>query len=175
MKKFSDFPVVKEYQHKEKPKILKYIELMYSKGSDLVKVEDMDERKKLACIKAGIKPDDHQDLVNLTKESAESNLVFIYLSYFQNNNKFHNLIASQQLLWRIHKIMMTADDSNIDQAIKLGKESDSLCNRIDQLMSEIYGAQEVKEVAATEVRKIVLTKTPEQRIKEELEELNQDV
>lgn len=170
MKKFGDLPIVKDYKHKEKTKILKYIELMYSKGSDLVKIENMDERRKVACTKAGLNPIDHTDLLLLTKDSLEATLVFNYLSYFQNSNKFHNLMASQQLLWRLHAIMMSSDDSNLETAIKLSKESESLCNRIDNLMSEIYGAKEVVEAVATEIRKIIIEKTPEQRVREEVGE-----
>lgn len=170
MKKFSDFPVVKEYKHPEKTRILKYIELMFNKSSDLIKIENFDERIKAACSKAGIKPEDHQNLITLKKDSQEANLVFIYLSHHQNNNKFHNLIADQVLLWRMQRIMMESDKSEIDQSLKWSKEVEALSNRIDTRMSEIYGAPAVMEVASTEIRKVIALPRVEARLREELGE-----
>lgn len=155
MKKFTDFPVVKEYDSKDKKAVLKYIELLYSKGSLLIKIENLDERKKVASEKAGLNAGDHQDLILLKKDSKEANLVFVYLSHYQNNNKFHSLIASQQLLWRMHRIMMEDNDSNMEQALKWSKESEGLSSRIDNLMSEIYGTSDVMEIASTEIRKVI--------------------
>lgn len=169
MKKFSDFPVVKEFQHKDKAKVLKYIELMFNKSSNLIKIENMDERIRVACGKAGIKPEDHVNLISLKKDSQEAHLVFVYLSHYQNNNKFHNLLAAQLLLWRMQRMMMETDASDMEQALKWSKESEGLSNRIDNMMSELYGAPTVVEMATTETRKVIALPRPEDRIRQELE------
>lgn len=166
MKKFNEFPAVQEYTHKDKKAVVKYIELLYSKDSDLLKIENLDDRKQKACDKAGLKAEDHPNLINLVKDTNESHLVFLYLSYHQHNSKFHNLIAQEQLLWRINRMIMEADDKSMDQALRLAKESESVIERVDKLRSEIYGTkEEVRVIAEAEMRKVIEMPTLEQRLK----------
>lgn len=163
MKKFSELPFVNEFQSKDKKNILKYVEAMYDKDSKLNHIENLDERKQEACRVSGLNFEDHPDLINLTKDSPEATLVFMFLSYFQNNNKYHNLQANIQLFWRMQKEMMEAGD-DMEKAVKWSKETEQLLNRIDRQMSEIYGSNDVVNIANHEIRKEIFMRTPESRI-----------
>ncbi len=163
MNKFSELPVVREYSHKDKSKLIKYIEIMYSKTSELNKIDNLTDRKKEACKRSGLMYDEAADYITLKKDSPVANLVFQYLSYFCHSNKFHNLVANQQLFWRMQTIMMT-NDEDLDQSIKMSKESEALLSRIQRQLSELYGANELVELAEMEIRKEVVMRSPESRV-----------
>lgn len=164
MNKFSELPVVREYQHKDKSKLIKYIEILYSKTSELNKVDDLSDRKKEACKRSGLTYDEEADYITLKKDSPVAHLIYCYLSYFCHSNKFHNLVANQQLFWRMQNIMMT-NDEDLDQALKMSKESEALLSRIQRQLSELYGSNDMIELAEMEIRKEVVMRSPEDRVK----------
>ena len=164
MNKFSELPIVQEYQHKDKSKLIKYIEILYSKSSELNKIDNLNDRKREACKRSGLVYDEGADYITLKKDSKMAHLVYCYLSYFCQSNKFHNLIANQQLFWRMQNIMM-ADDQDLDEAIKMSEKSEQLLSRIHRQLSEIFGSSDIIEIAEMEVRKEFTMRSPEDRVK----------
>lgn len=167
MKKFKDYPLVKEYLSKDKTertKVVRYIEAMYEKGSVLNQINDLQERKLKACEIAGLNPEDHGPLLEM-KDPETNLLIFHFLSYYQYNNKFNLLMAKQQLLWQSMKTMMEATETDkMKEAMNLSDDCDKLEARVEALYSEIYGDKQTTETAQMEIRKEVQMKTPEMRI-----------
>jgi len=166
MNKFSDLQVVREYQHKDKSKLIKYIEILYSKTSELNKIDNLTERKKEACKRSGIAYDEDADYITLKKDSTISHLIYCYLSYFCHSNKHHSLMANQQLFWRMQRVIMEfIDGGNLDEAIKMSEKSEALLSRIQRQLSELYGSSDLIEMAETEMRKGIIMRSPEERVR----------
>lgn len=166
MKKFSDLPVVQEYKSKDKAALLKFIVAMYSKESDLNKIDDLTDRKKEACRRSGLTYFPEADYITLKKDSDVSHLIYCYLSYFIHNNKHHNLMANQQLFWRMQRSMMEhTEEGDLDEAIKMSEKSEQLLSRIQRQLSEIYGSIDAIDMAEMEIRREFSIKSPEERVK----------
>jgi hypothetical protein len=175
MAEFKDMEVCLSYKGKDKLKVIKYIELLYSKESPLNNIQNLGDRKVEACKQAKLNPHDTyvKEIMDL-KNKDVFGLIFCYLSTFNNDNEFHLLMTDQQLLWSIQKILMTPvetedEDELMDKYKKraeLSKTSDELSKRITRRLSEIYTQEDVREEATNFIRQM---KTPEQRIKEKEE------
>jgi hypothetical protein len=171
MVKFSDFDVCKKFTHKDKAKILKYVELMYSKDSALNNIQNLKDRKTEACTQAKLNPKEKEMVEIMGMQNLIVNdLIFVYLSQFQSSNSYHQLCTDQQLYWSIQQLLMKpleVDDeeeltARYEKRAKLSETSDSLIKRINRLYSEIYAIEEVREMAVSHVRQML---RPEERIR----------
>lgn len=171
-KKFSDFEIVKKYTHKDKGKVVSYICEFYSQHSELNKIQDLQERKEAACAMVKLNPKDpYIEEILAMKQEQVNELVFHYLSFYQNSNRFNKLISDQQLLFNMLSILRkpideTLDEDELEKKMKsranISQLADGLISSCDRLMSEIYGEKEVVEVADTMIRRMI---SPEERVK----------
>lgn len=174
--KLKDFEEFKTFRHKEKAKILQYIEYTYSKESELIQsYPSLKKRKEMAVVKSGldIKDDFVQELMELqaiNKEEDEfvkaiTSLINFYLKN-QCDNAFEMLISNQQMFWefqaRIRKPM--SEDLDEDKALKaveikdkLARASEEAHKRIQNLYKEIYGEEDKMQKEAEKIVRI----TPE--------------
>ena len=170
---FKDSEICKAFTHQDKAKIIEYIEILYNQKSVLNTIENLGDRKIEACLKVGLNPEDPDVIDNIMnfKDEEISSLIFHYLSFYQNNNRFHKLCSDQQLFWNMQRLMYMVldndlDDQHVESKMKLraniSKESDELMSRIDRLYSEIYGTNDVIQMAELNIRKLL---TPEQRLR----------
>jgi len=163
MVKFSDSEICKSFVHKEKAKVIKYIEAMYNKNSKLNNIQNLKDRKLEACKESKLNPKDVDtiDVMEMKNEDVRK-LVMYYLSIFQNSNQFHQLITDQQLFWSIQEIIVKpiedVDEDSIMEKYKkrtaLSETADNLAKRINRLYSEIYATDELKDEAKEFVRHI---------------------
>ena len=172
MLKFSEFDVCKNFVHKDKHKIITYIQLLYAKDSDLNNIQNLSERKREACRRA--KLDEFSlDIVEIMDlQNKEINeLIFTYLAEFQHHNKYIKLCSDQQLFWDIQKILLSPigvedEDTIMEKYQKRGvlsKTSDDVLTRINRLYAEIFHNEETQEMGETIIVGQMLR--PEQRIK----------
>jgi hypothetical protein len=172
MKEFSGTEVAKRFKHKDKKNLLAYLSAMYSKKSPLNKVTDLAERKKIACTKSGLNPDDPevQEIMDL-KHEGFNELLFHFLGVFQDSNRFNKLCSDQQLYWRMLEMVRKPlpDDLDEEDEIKrmklrssLSEEASALASRIEHAYSDIFGTDDVIQNAEMKVRKFI---TPEARLK----------
>jgi len=167
---FKGSDVYKNFKHKFKDKILKYIEAMYNQKSDLNKIENLEERQIAACTKAGLPFQDEsiKEIVSL-KNDDFNELVFHY-HIQQNSNKYYFLLSQQQLFWQIQKILHTpiAETSaeELENVIKMRTTASTKCDdliiRIERLKSEVFATNDVIEMADLSIRKLL---TPESRLR----------
>lgn len=178
MVKFSDLDVCKRFAHKDKNKIIAYIENLYTKASELNNIQNLSERKRAACEKAKLNPRDTEVLSIMDLQHEDVNkLIFAFLSTFQNSNSYHKLCSDQQLFWDIQKILMSpAGVDDEDQLMnkykkrgELSKTADELLVRINRLYSEIFAEEETQELAHVIVRQMM---RPEERVRNK--ELNKE-
>jgi hypothetical protein len=173
-KSFKDFDVWKNFKRKDKEKLLRFIEGVYSVDSDLNSIEDFGVRVNTAIIHAGLDPKDKevQRVIDRKDEEMEE-LVFHYLSYYQNSNAFQQLINDQLQFWNIQKMLakpvQLEDEDNEDELVArykkrgdLSELSDGLRKRINVLKAEIFKSEKTQEIAGKFIRQVL---RPEQRIK----------
>ncbi len=170
--KFSDFEACKNFVNKDKNKIIRYIEILYSKDSPLNSIQNLLERKREACKQAKLNPVD-QESINIMdmKNKDVNNLVFTYLSLYQNNNLFTQLCQDQQLVWNIQQLLLSVPDISDEDKLgdiykkrsALSDTSDGIIKRINRLYGEIYSSdEETTEMAVAHVTQML---RPEARIK----------
>jgi hypothetical protein len=151
MKTFKNHKAFQSYNHPQKDKVLKYLEAMYSVGSDLNKIDNLQDRKNTAASKAGLKLDDMTTIFE-EKDEAFKNLRHIFLSEFQFNNKYTNLTTFQQMLWNIQKdaiIIEGKDLLNVERSVDLMEKLEKVVTR---LFGEIYGSKELIDVAMENIK-----------------------
>lgn len=172
MLRFSELEVCKQFRHKDKVKILVYIEKMFSKDSPLNSMQNLSDRKREACKLAKLNDRDPEVLEIMDLQNKEVNeLIFIYLAEFQHSNKYLKLCSDQHLFWSIQKIIMspigTDDEDKIMSKYKsrgdLSKTSDDLLIRINRYFAEIFSNEETQEMAETIIVGQMLR--PEQRVR----------
>lgn len=175
-KSFKDFDVWKNFKRKdkEKEKWLKFIEGVYSVDSDLNSIEDFGVRVNTALIHAGLDPKAKDVILVIERKDEEiEELIFHYLSYYQNSNTFQQLINDQIQFWAIQKVLgkpvqlEDPDDENelVSRYKKRGEISelsDSLRKRINILKSEVFKNEKTIEKAGAFISQVM---RPEQRIK----------
>jgi hypothetical protein len=167
--KFSDFDVCKAFKHKDKALLLKYIELVYSKESQLNSIQNLNERKVEACVKAGLDPADAQMIAIMDMKDPEmNNLIFHFQSYFQSSIDHQQYMTDLQTFLDLQKVLMTPisfTDEDVEAKYKkrdsLLAISDNLRQRINRLRAELYSV-DTKDMADLKVRQLL---SPEQRIK----------
>jgi len=132
-----------------------YISLVYSRTSDLNKIEDLAERKKIAAEKCGIEVPEN------TPEMRKEIIAFLRDQY---HYKFTLLMTKEELLTESLDIMLeplvsTKDDDKRLKNIKLKGDVNDLCsklvNEIDVLRLTIFTeeyAEESKKVISIEER-----------------------
>ncbi len=148
--------------------IEQYIQLIYSQDSPLNKVQDLEERKKLACEKAKLPYDDPKtkEIIHL-KNPNVNEAIFSHLR-LSNPNKFILLIANQHLFWeQMQKLMepIKADEDMLKETnLKntISKNAEELLERIDKLSLDVFKDVETVTMGTTKVRMM----TPELRLKE---------
>jgi len=132
-----------------------YISLVYSRTSDLIKIEDLAERKKIAASKCGIEVPEN------TPEMRKEIIAFLR---DQHHYKFTLLMTKEELLTESLDVMLepliqTKDDDKRLKNIKLKGDVNDLCsklvNEIDVLRLTIFTeeyAEESKKVISIEER-----------------------
>jgi len=158
--KFESNELFKKFQHPDKTLVLNYLDLMYGWDSEFANIDNPSRKQELVIKKLG-----HQ-----ISEDGMEELIFEYLSYYQGNNKFQNLLMYRFIFFDLHRIAMEKITStNIQErndSVKLRKEIVDLCDsmekKIEALMEEIY-PEEYRERAAEVLKNI---RTQESRLKE---------
>lgn len=94
-------------------------------------------------------------------------LIHYYLSYFKYNNKHQLLLGKQIQLWNLQRLVIEPfDEADLKEEVsvheKMNTLCDTLCQQIEQLYSEIYGAPEIQAIAQDAVKQ---TMSPEERLK----------
>lgn len=169
MRSFSSHPAYQSYDHPHKEKILLYLELMYAVGSELNKIDNLEERKLTAAKRADLDGEVMQTIFSEEDKDFQE-LRHKYLSEFQFHNKYQNLITYQQMLWNVQRAamnnMVTSDDDAVrkfvdsrDKTTDLMEKLEGLCAR---LFSEIYGDGKTIEIAKENIRQAM---SPEERMK----------
>ncbi len=160
IKNFHQSEIVSNFNHKYKAKLLEFIELLYTKDSKLMAIEDLDDRRRQAAQLAGLDlgSEETKDIIDLQDEKV-NDLIFHFMCT-QNSNRFNNLINAQNLLWSYQKMLSKPFPENDDEAqkavsfrSKLSDECDAQTERIDRLMAEIF-PKEIKEKAESNIRKL---------------------
>lgn len=172
MLKFSEFDVCRNYVHKDKAKIIAYIEALYNKESALNNIQNLQDRKIAACQQVKLNPKDEYVISMMAmKEPVVNDLIFVYLSQFQNSNAFHQLCSDQQLFWSIQQVinkpMDTQDEDEVIEKYakraKLSETADEISKRINRLYSEIYSQEDSREKAVAHITQML---RPEERIRQ---------
>jgi hypothetical protein len=173
-KSFKDFDVWKNFKRKDKTNWLKFIEGVYSVDSELNSIDDFAVRVNTAIIHAGLDPKtkEVQSVINREDQEIEE-LIFHYLSYYQNSNAFQQLINDQVQFWNIQRILakpvQLEDDQDEDKLVakykkrgELSELSDAIRKRINVLKAEIFKSEKTQEIAGAFIRQVL---RPEERIK----------
>lgn len=170
MRSFRDHPTFQAFEHKHKDKILLYIEMMYAVGSDLNKIDNLDERKRTAASRSGLVvaiSGDALQTIFAEEDEAFNALRHTFLSEFQFYNKYQNLITYQQMLWNVHKTTSLRYDKVDEDDLKKWDKSIDLMEKLEglvaRLFSEIYGDGKTIEIAKDNIRQAM---APEERLKQ---------
>lgn len=171
LKSFKDFEIFKSYKHKNKEKLLLYLELAYDPDSPLNSETNIDKLKVEAAERAGLDSNDEWvKAVIETKDDQVNEIIFEYSSYYINSNAFQQLRNDQEIFWGIQKLLSKRPDMDDEDALsakyekrmKLSAQCDDLRHRINGLLTEIYKDEKVREIATNIIRR---TSTPEERLK----------
>jgi hypothetical protein len=169
VKLFKDTDICKKFTHKDKSKIIHYIELVYSRNSELNNIDSVEDRRIEACRQAGLNPDHVQDII-MQKNDQVNDLIFHYLGYFQNSNEMHQLMAEQQLFWDIQREMMKPveedkKEEQYDWKLKMMVKSSDLLNRIKSRKNELFNPKDIGEDTVDIIETKIRILKPEERIK----------
>jgi hypothetical protein len=152
MRSFRTHKAFVAYINPQKEKILKYIEFMYAVGSEMIKIDNLQERKVAAATKAGLKTEEMQTIFE-EKDEQFKKLRHEYLSSFQFHNKFQNLMTFQQLLWNAHSEADRAPEGfDVGKLDKLVDFIDKLEGKTAKLFLEIYGDNQIMEIAKEQIK-----------------------
>jgi hypothetical protein len=163
MRSFKTHRAFQSYNHPQKDKILKYIELMYAVGSDMNKIDSLPERKSASAQKAGLKVEDMQTIFE-ERDDAFKQLRHVYLSEYQFHNKYTNLVTWQQMLWNAQRdALKEVEDFDVGRMDKIADFIDKLEGKVSKAFSEIYGNNDIIEIAKENIR---VAKSTEERLKE---------
>lgn len=164
MKLFSTTDIARQFKHPDRDAILKYVDLLCSKTSELNTIENLEERKKAALTKSKWTGTEDKKVLEQVSE-----LIFHYLSYYQGNNEFSLLLSREELFVQMLGAMrepleQTSDEGkylkNIEIKGKIDDLLDSLLIRIKAQRTSIYGIQE--EAMVSKIKRVM---TPEARLK----------
>ncbi len=158
---------------KDKSKIEKYIQLVYSKESELIVIQDFNARKIKACVQVGLDPDQpaSKEIMELASDDIRSQ-VFEYLKSSSPLN-YIQYSSDLQLFWEIQarKMRPLADTNDDELALKnlnlkttMSQKSEELLDRINKLAREVFQGEEEMKMAEDRIRKLP---TAEQRLKKQ--------
>ncbi len=163
MKDFSTYDIYKQFTHSQKKKVLEYLELMYSISSPFQKIDSPEEKRSQVLSRLHLQPED------MMETDALKELAFHYISFFQQNNKFQNLLMFRKMFLDFQKLGM--NDIKNKEGEDLTKEltakgkiidlCESLEEKIDLLMKALY-PEELKEQGLEQLK----VRTMETRLKE---------
>lgn len=155
MIKFLASKIVQSFPHKDKTQILKYIPLIYGVESNLNKIEDLVERKKIAAEQCGIE---------VPENTEELRKVIIEFLRLQHHNKFALLVSKEELLTECldvlrEPLVISKDDEKRLKNVKLKGDVNALCDKLvvetERLRIDIFTeehAEESKKVISIEER-----------------------
>jgi hypothetical protein len=160
---FDSSEIVKNFEHKFKQKILKYIKAMYNHQSDLNKIENLEDRHKAACEKASISPKEEVMIEIFELKNDIVNMVIHEYMITQNPIRYYYLLTSQRMFWQLQLLIngpvnfeLSREEQKQEWKMRseLADKCEALIPRIDRLKSEIYMTKEfVVKVADHEVRR----------------------
>lgn len=153
---------------KEKDSQQSYIELVYSADSELNKIENLQERKLIACKKSGLDPENEFVKTMMEMTNSKSNILIINYLNKNNDNYYVKLMSDQQLFYNLQRMILDPEKIDIDQWLKISEKTEELVERIERYKKKIYKHDQVIEVA----NKVIRMKTPEQRLREAKEQSN---
>jgi hypothetical protein len=161
--KFKDLEICKNYQSKDKAKILTCLDLLLNKQSELNKIQNIDERRAEACRQSGVKS------AAIFNDLQVQDLIFHYLSYFQHSNEFHLLYNDQVLYWDLMKQMMKpvesgSEDDGYDQKLKISEKAGALLQRIELRFARLFNADEIGSDIVDMVETKIRMLRPEERV-----------
>lgn len=156
---------MKQAKNSEDDSLRRYVELMYSEGSELNKVENLEERKQLACKMAGLDPISPFVKSMMEMTNPKTNVQIINYLNKNNTNLYVKLMSDQQLFYNLQRIIMDSEKVDLDLWMKISEKSEDLVKRIEELKFKIYKQPEVMAIADKQIRMI----TPEQRLREKKE------
>lgn len=165
---FKDLEIVKNYQNKDKTKLIEFIQLMYSQKSELNKINNLDDRREAACKKVKIDYNNPYFKSIIEGDDQEFNDLVFHFHVTQSSLKYHSLCTDLQLFWRIQKVINDPidEDKDIETVLKKRSElsdlSQQLRIRVDALKSEIFATNDIIEHAERKIREML---TPEKRLK----------
>lgn len=153
--------------------VKKYIELMYTKDSELNKIQNLDERKKVACEKAGLDFEKSQHIVLLTDKDVREQ-IFKFLEA-NSPNEYMMLVSDEQLFVDMQHMKMeplqlkdgenTVDDDrrlkNMNLKNTLSENSEKILDRINRTREKVYKDPEIIEASKDKIRML----KPEERLK----------
>jgi len=161
---FAATDIARQFKHPDREAILKYVELLCNKSSELNTIENLEERKKAALTKSKWMGTEDKKVLEQVNE-----LIFHYLSYFQGYNDFALLLSREELYSQMLQAMReplvnTADEDKYLKNIKIKGDINNLLGQllidIKSQRVSIYGVHE--EIAVSRIKKVL---TPESRLK----------
>jgi len=150
---YRDTEEFSSFKRKDKSKILKYIEFCFSRDSEFNKIQNFRTRQIKSAQKAKLNVK-RQDVIAIMdfKDEDVNILINAFLGKVQNSNLYDALISNQLLFWKIQEEMRQSDD--IKTMTTLSQQSKSIEDRIEGLMSSIYGTDEMMDQGAKIIRRL---------------------
>lgn len=153
------------------PKIQNYIKLVYSEKSDLNFILDLDERKKEACKKSKLDPEDEKvKKIIAMKDEKVNQHIFEYLST-NNSSEFTLLMADHHLFNEImHRQLIPLKESDdgdvvlkdLELKTKMSLQAETLLHRIKERRRSVFKGEKEQHMADEKIRMM----RPEERLKE---------
>ena len=151
----SNIKEFKAFKHKDKAKIIKYIELCFGKDSDLNTIQNFNNRQIKAAQHARLSITS-QEVINIIsfRDEDVNILINTYIGKIQNSNLYDSLISNQYLFWLIQEQMRKPIDGldDLKKRTELSKLSEEVEKRISNLTDKIYGTGETKDMGAKVIR-----------------------
>jgi len=151
---YKDVDEFSNFKRKDKNKILKYIELCFSKDSPLNQIQNFRSRQIKAAQKSRLSTTDENVIKIMNFDDEQVNvLINTYVGKLQNSNFYDSLVSNQFLFWSIQEEMRKPlDSAKINERAALSKHSEVIEKRITDLTHKIYGYDEVAEAGAKVIR-----------------------
>lgn len=159
-KSIPDMQVINSWwssNRQDKDKVIRYIVLLYDKGSPLVRrFSNLDTRKREAATLAGFNPED--PALKSYKEFQDQEFTDMVVEFliYQNNYTWTMLVSNEQTFYEFQKTLlqessMIRNDKDKISAIasksKLMEESDKIVERINSYYSQVFVEDKVIESA----------------------------
>lgn len=142
---------------KDKDKVIRYIILMYDKGSPLIKrFTNLDARKREASAIAGFNQEEPSLKAYKEFQDEEFTEMVVEFLIYQNNYTWTMLVSNEQTFYEFQKTLlqessMIRNDKDKISAIaskaKLMEESDKIVERINSYYKQVFTEEKVIETA----------------------------